>query len=55
MDSSGDRGRDSTHTREVASMNKVQQNHGVDQENSRLSDVLIVESQIKGKERVEGL
>jgi hypothetical protein len=36
-------------------MNKVQQNHGVNQENSRLSDVLIIESQIQNKERVEGL
>lgn len=31
-------------------MNKVQGNRGVDQENSR-----IIESQIKGNERVEGL
>ena len=35
-------------------MNKVQQNRGVDQENSRLSDALIIESQIKANERVEG-
>ena len=55
LDSSGDSDTNSTHTGEVASMNKVQQNRGVDQENSRLSDVLIIESQIKANERVEGL
>jgi hypothetical protein len=36
-------------------MNKVQKNRGVDQDNPRLSDVLIIESQIKANERVEGL
>lgn len=55
VDSSGDRDTNSTHTWEVVSMNIVQHNRGVDQENSRLSDVLIIESQIKSKKSASGL